>query len=142
MLNQVSDTDYLESEIKERRHRRQRRLDRARVWFDREVREAHRRLRQSIPAYLRQGNVFSLLTAPVIYSLLVPLVIVDVWVTLYQSVCFPIYGIPRVPRRRYFAIDHRSLLFDRVARCAYNSVGDIDLEKCHATLIAPLRRKR
>jgi hypothetical protein len=81
------------------------------VWFDQELREAHRKLRQSIPAYVLEGNVLSLLTAPVIYSLLVPLVILDFWVTLYQSVCFPIYGIARVPRRRYFAIDRHKLAY-------------------------------
>jgi hypothetical protein len=55
------------------------------------VREAHRRLRQSIPAYILEGSFLSLLTAPVIYSLLLPFVILDVWVTLYQSICLPIY---------------------------------------------------
>jgi hypothetical protein len=109
--NQISDSEYVERWIKDRRRRRQRRLHRARVWFDRELREAHRRLRQGIPAYVRQGNVFSLLTAPVIYSLLVPLVILDLWVTLYQLVCFPIYGIAGVPRRRYFAIDRHKLAY-------------------------------
>jgi hypothetical protein len=75
------------------------------------VREAHRRLRQSIPAYILEGSFLSLLTAPVIYSLLLPFVILDVWVTLYQSICFPIYGMARVPRRRYFAIDRHKLAY-------------------------------
>jgi hypothetical protein len=35
----------------------------------------------------------------------------DFWVTVYQAVCFPIYGIARVPRRRYFAIDRRKLAY-------------------------------
>jgi hypothetical protein len=74
------------------------------VWFDKELRETHRKLRQSIPAYIREGDVLSLLTAPITYSLLLPLVMLDLWVTLYQSVCFPIYGIARVPRRRYLRL--------------------------------------
>jgi hypothetical protein len=64
------------------------RAHRGRVWFDRELREAHRRVRQSIPAYVREGSVLSLLTAPIIYSLLMPLVLLDIWVTIYQSICF------------------------------------------------------
>jgi hypothetical protein len=83
-----------------RLNRMQSRVHRARVWFDRELRDAHRRLRQSIPSYLLEANLLSLLTAPVIYSMLLPLVLIDLWVTLYQSICFPIYGIARVPRRR------------------------------------------
>ena len=97
--------------IDRRRRRWQYRAHRGQVWFDRELRAAHRRLRQSIPSYVLGGNVFSLLTAPVIYSLVLPFVLLDVWVTLYQSVCFPIYGITRVPRRRYFAIDRHKLAY-------------------------------
>jgi hypothetical protein len=91
--------------------KRSHRGHRGRVWFDRERRAAHRRLRQSIPAYVLQGDILSLLTAPVIYSLLLPFVMLDLWVTLYESVCFPVYGIARVPRRRYLAIDRHKLAY-------------------------------
>ena len=101
----------LERHVNRGRRRWQSRVHRGRVWFDRELRDAHRRLRQSIPAYVIEGNLFSLLTAPVIYSLLLPFVLLDLWVTLYQSICFPIYGIDRVPRRRYFAIDRHKLAY-------------------------------
>lgn len=100
-----------ECEIDSERHRFERRVQRGRVWFDRELREAHRRLRQSIPAYILEGNVLSLLTAPVVYSLLLPFVLLDLSVTLYQSICFRVYGIARVPRRRYFAIDRHKLAY-------------------------------
>jgi hypothetical protein len=87
------------------------RIDRGRVWFDKEVQKAHRRFRQTIPSYVRQGSVLSLLTAPVIYSLVVPLALLDAWVWTYQWICFPIYGIARVPRRGYFAMDRRRLAY-------------------------------
>jgi hypothetical protein len=74
-------------------------------------RQAHRRLRQSIPAYIRDSNVLSLVTAPVIYSLILPFVLLDLWVTIYQWVCFPIYGVARVPRRAYFVIDRHKLAY-------------------------------
>ncbi len=112
VIDRVRDAQAdLKREIKGQERQWQRRAHRGRVWFDREVREAHRRLRQSIPAYILEGNVLSLLTAPVIYSLLLPFVMLDLWVTVYQSVCFPIYGISRVPRRRYFAIDRHKLAY-------------------------------
>jgi hypothetical protein len=74
-------------------------------------RQAYRRLKQSVPAYIREGSALSLLTAPVIYSLLLPLALLDTWVTIYQCVCFPIYGIARVPRRHYFVIDRHKLAY-------------------------------
>ena len=101
----------LQGEIKNQQRRWHYRVRRGRVWFDKELREAHRKLRQSIPAYILEANFLSVLTAPVIYSLLLPFVTLDFWVTLYQSICFPIYGMARVPRRRYFAIDRHKLAY-------------------------------
>lgn len=98
-------------EAKRRRRRWHERMYRGRVWFNQELRAQHRRLRQSIPAYIREANLLSLLTAPVIYSLLIPFLALDLWVTVYQRVCFPIYGVARVPRRRYFAIDRHRLAY-------------------------------
>jgi hypothetical protein len=70
-----------------------------------------RDLPQSIPRYLLEADLLSLLTAPIIYSLLLPFAVLDLWVMLYQAICFPIYRIARVPRRRYFAIDRHKLAY-------------------------------
>ena len=101
----------LTREVEAQQQRWHYRVHRGRVWFDQELRQAHRRLRQSIPAYIREGSVLSLLTAPLIYSLLLPLLLLDVWVTIYQWVCFPIYGVARVRRRAYFVIDRHKLAY-------------------------------
>jgi hypothetical protein len=45
------------------------------------------------------------LCAPVIYSLIVPFVLLDLCVTVYQAICFPVYGIPKVPRKDYIVVD-------------------------------------
>lgn len=65
--------------------------------------------RQGLVAYVRLGSLASLLTAPVVYSLLFPLAVLDVWVSVYQLVCFPVYGIPRVGRRAHIAMDRETL---------------------------------
>ncbi|MGE0363646.1 MAG: hypothetical protein AB7H93_01165 [Vicinamibacterales bacterium] len=101
--------DRVRRDVAAQRRRWRYRIHQGRVRFDRDVGEAHRRLKQSIPAYLRGANYLSLLTAPVIYSLLAPLSLLDLWVTVYQWVCFPIYGIARVRRRRYFPLDRHQL---------------------------------
>jgi hypothetical protein len=97
---------------------------RGRGWFDKEVRQAHRRLKQGITSFLRHGSVLNLLTTPIIYSLCLPFILLDVWVSLYQWICFPIYGIERVQRRRYFAIDRHKLAYLNAiekANCLYCS---------------------
>jgi hypothetical protein len=101
----------LAREVEEQERRWHHRVNRGRVWFDKELRQVHRQFKQSVPAYIYEGSILSLLTAPVIYSLLVPLALVDAWVTLYQWVCFPIYGIARVRRRAYFIIDRHKLAY-------------------------------
>jgi hypothetical protein len=101
----------LKREVKDQQRRWQYRVHRGRVWFDKELRETHRRLRQSVPAYILEGDLFSLLTAPVIYSLLLPLVLLDLWVTLYQSICFPLFRIKNVRRRDYVVIDRQKLAY-------------------------------
>ena len=103
--------DDLKHKVDEQQRRWRCRIHRGRVWFDKELRESHGHLRQSIPAYILQGDLLSLLTAPVVYSLLLPFALLDLWVTLYQWVCFPIYGMPRVPRRRYFTVDRHKLAY-------------------------------
>ena len=55
--------------VRTERRRWHDRAYRGRVWFDEEVRRRHRRFRQSIPAFLRDGSLGNLLTTPVIYSL-------------------------------------------------------------------------
>jgi hypothetical protein len=107
-----------------RQHRRQwhYHVDRRRVWFDEQTRRAHRRLKQGLLPFLRQSSLLNLLTTPVIYSLAVPLALLDAWITLYQWSCFPIYGIARVPRRRYVVIDRQRLAYLNAierANCMY-----------------------
>jgi hypothetical protein len=112
ILERLRDVEEdLRREVEEQQERWHYRMHRGRAWFDREIHAAHRRLRQGVLAYIREGSLLSLLTAPVIYSVLLPFALLDLWVTIYQRVCFPIYGIRPVPRRPYFAIDRHRLAY-------------------------------
>jgi hypothetical protein len=101
----------IEHELDQAREHWRYRIDAGRVRFEQDVRAAHQRLKQSIPAYLRESNPLHLLVAPVIYSLIVPFVILDVWITLYQVICFPIFGIARVRRDAYVVFDRQHLAY-------------------------------
>ena len=87
------------------------RIERGRVHFEREVHDGHRRRRRSIPRYLRESQIPNMLTAPVIYSLIVPVAFLDLWVSVYQAVCFRVYGIARVKRSAYIVIDRHHLAY-------------------------------
>src|SRR5688572_33288312 len=66
---------------------------------ERDLRRAHKRLKQSIPSYLFESRPLNLLAAPIIYSMIVPIALLDVWISLYQWICFPLFGIRTVQRR-------------------------------------------
>ena len=59
--------------------------------------------------YVWSGSVASLLTAPLVYSLVVPFALLDAWITLYQAICFRAWGLRPVRRGDYFAIDRHRL---------------------------------
>lgn len=104
---ETAHTSPEERQSARRRFRTHRRL----TWFDRELRLAHGRLRPGIITFVLQGNLLSLLTAPLVYALVVPMILLDVTVTLFQLVAFPVYGIGRVKRRPYFAVDRHKLAY-------------------------------
>jgi len=103
--------DEIEVEVARRRAELGSEFEGGRVRFKAEVRRRHRAARQKLLDFLRGARLGVLLTAPVIYSLIVPLVVLDIWVSLYQWICFPAYGIARVRRRDFIAIDRHHLAY-------------------------------
>jgi hypothetical protein len=100
---------------------------RGRAAFDEQVARSHRRLRQGVPGFLLSSCGFNLLTTPIIYSLAVPLLLLDLWLTLYQWTCFPVYHVARVRRREYLVIDrHRLGYLNAIekANCMYCSYAN------------------
>lgn len=87
------------------------RIDAGRVRFERDARAFHRRLKQSLPSFFRESDLANIATAPVIYSLIVPVAMLDAWVSLYQLVCFRAYGIARVRRGDYIVFDREHLAY-------------------------------
>jgi hypothetical protein len=87
------------------------RIESGRVRFERDVRHVHKRLKHSIPRFLRESHPLHVLSAPVIYSMVVPIALLDLWITAYQAFCFPIYRIARVNRSAYIVIDRQHLAY-------------------------------
>jgi len=101
----------VEAELSHARKQWRYRIEAGKVRFERDVRAAHQRLKQSIPSYLRESSPLNMLMAPVIGSLIVPIGILDLWVTLYQRICFPIFGIAIVRRGGYIVLDRQHLAY-------------------------------
>jgi hypothetical protein len=80
-----------------------------RVEFEESIRQAHLRLKSGFFHWLVTYRPQNLITGPVIYAMIVPLAILDFFISLYQAICFPIYGIARVSRADYFVYDRQQL---------------------------------
>jgi hypothetical protein len=92
------------------------------IRFTEEARARHKQLAQRFFAYISGSRFMILLTTPVIWFCLVPIAFLDVVMVIYQHICFPIYGIPRVRRRDYIKLDRRHLDYLNLAEklnCEY-----------------------
>lgn len=89
----------------------------------------HQQLRVKIGVllFLRTSRPLVVLTTPVIYSLWIPFLLMDLLVTVYQAVCFPVYGIPKVKRGDFLVFDRRDLPYLNViekVNCFYCSYAN------------------
>lgn len=98
-----------------------------RVEFEQSIREAHLRLKTGFFRWLVTFRPQNLITGPIIYSMIVPLAILDLAVSFYQATCFPIYGVAKVSRGDYFVFDRQHLEylnFIEKFHCTYCAYGN------------------
>ncbi|ACQ92908.1 conserved hypothetical protein [Tolumonas auensis DSM 9187] len=119
--------DEIELEMERRRAELHIDFEKKRVRFEREVLEQQRRFKMGLFKYLRRAKLRHVVTAPIIYSVLFPMLLMDLFVTVYQYICFPLYGIPRVRRKDYFVYDRAYLGYLNIIEkinCGYCSYGN------------------
>jgi hypothetical protein len=98
-----------------------------RVEFEQSIREAHLRLKSGFFHWLVTFRPQNLITGPIIYSMIVPMAILDLAVSFYQATCFPIYGVAKVSRGDYFVFDRQQLEylnFIEKFHCTYCAYGN------------------
>ena len=63
--------------------------------------------------YKKQPTIFFnyLLSSPFIYTIIIPLVLLDFFTEIYHRVCFPLYHLPYVKRKKYIRIDRHKLSY-------------------------------
>jgi hypothetical protein len=101
--------DELEDAIREHEVQFLYRLEGSKVKFEKTVKKAHRQLKVGIFPWLRGSSLRNVASAPIIYAMIVPFVILDLWISTYQFISFPLYRIPKVKLRSYIALDRHRL---------------------------------
>lgn len=112
----------LEQEAAQARERFRYSYQNGKVIFEDEARKRGRELKVRWSVFLRRARPWEIVTAPFIYALIIPFSLLDVFVTIYQAVCFPVYGIPKVDRKTYIAVDRQTLSYLNIMQklnCVY-----------------------
>lgn len=119
--------DELEAELQRRRAELHADFEQRRVRFEAEVLSQQRRFKTGLLRYLRESELRNVVSAPIIYAMFVPMLLLDLFVTAYQWCCFPLYRIPCVRRRDYLIFDRSHLGYLNIIEkfnCAYCSYGN------------------
>lgn len=98
-----------------------------RVEFEHSIKTAHQKLKKSVFKWLVTNRPQNLITGPIIYSMVLPMMVLDLLVTLYQWTCFPIYGITKVQRANYIVFDRHHLRYLNLIEkfhCTYCEYGN------------------
>lgn len=102
-------------------------LERGRVLFEEEVARRHRELRTGLARYVLTARPLVALTAPIIYALIAPVALLDLMASIFQAICFRVYGVPQVKRGRYMIFDRAGLPYLNALEklnCAYCSYAN------------------
>ncbi len=102
-------------------------MRKGKVWFSKEIQKEHRKLKTSLFRYVLHSRFFAIVTSPFIYGCIIPFVLLDLFVSVYQTVCFPVYGVPKARRGDYIALDRNKLRYLNALEglnCMYCSYGN------------------
>lgn len=112
LLKRISELyDEVDAELSRHRDAFRYTLKNGKVRFEEAAKRDHRKMRVRLTKFLSKTRPMVVLTAPFIYALIIPFVILDIFVSLYHAICFPAYGIPRVRRSDYIRVDRHHLQY-------------------------------
>lgn len=101
----------LYSEIQKKEEEFFYRISGKKVYFEKEAKQYHKTLVTKIHTYLAEAPLLNILTVPIIWFCIIPAIFMDFTATIYQAICFRVYGIPRVERNDYIVIDRHALTY-------------------------------
>ena len=117
----------LETLLEEKREYFQYTFEKGKVRFERQIRELQRKHKKGLVKYIVEAELKHIISAPIIYSIIIPIFFIDITVSLYQHICFRLYGIPLVNRSKYLVIDRQHLEYLNVLEklnCMYCGYGN------------------
>lgn len=127
LLDQIKTLEEeLQTAVHAQEHRMFFQIKGKRVEFEKTIRQTHQRLKTGFFHWLVTYRPQNLVTGPIIYSMLLPLLMLDLCVSFYQATCFPIYRVAKVRRADYIVLDRQHLgylNFVEKFHCTYCAYG-------------------
>jgi hypothetical protein len=112
ILNEIKALEKnVQEEIKRKEEEFRYKIWKRKVIFEEEILRIQKTFSHGIVKYILEARPMNIISAPVIYFMIVPALFLDFVVTLYQFICFPIYGIPKVKRRDHLILDRHYLKY-------------------------------
>ena len=110
LLNQITELeDELRSTLHEQESSMLFQIKGKHIEFEHTILQAHRKLKVSLYRWFFTNRPQNLLTGPIIYGMIIPLLVMDFFSSFYQATCFPIYGVKKVRRSDYIIFDRQHL---------------------------------
>lgn len=97
------------------------------IKFEQIILDTHRKLKVAILPWLKSDTLRNVISSPFIYSMVIPIAFMDLTVTIYQNVCFRLYGISLVKRSNYVVMDRHKLAYlngIEKFNCLYRGYGN------------------
>ncbi len=103
--------DELERKLEVQREAFRYHFEERKAVFEVGVIRQHKAIKTGLLTFLRRSPLATLIVAPAVYGLIVPLAVLDVGVTIFQLICFTAWGMERIRRSDYVIVDRHRLAY-------------------------------
>ena len=103
----------LEHELENELHQAQEhilyQLKNDKIYFDKAIAKQHKAFKTGLLRYVLAARPQHFISVPFIYAVFPSLLLLDLSASVYQAICFPLYGITKVKRNDYLIFDRQHL---------------------------------
>lgn len=117
----------LQEEVEDSYRQAREELERQRLLLSGDFLRWQHRHKIGLIRFILSARPWVVLTAPIIYLGWIPFLLLDLFITVYQGICFPIYHIPKVNRTNYLIFDREQLAYLNLIErfnCFYCAYGN------------------
>ena len=79
------------------------------IVFSQKKQEENKKFKLGSFRYMLWSQIRHILSMPFIYAMIIPAVILDIFLFIFQNICFRLYGIPLVKRNEYISSERKHL---------------------------------